>query len=99
MVIKAIVIFLITTNYVEDKRFSTVAYTTGDGAFAGDVIASNGSSAPISLLDIGRNYASKEYVDSKEFESIILKSSNKKFRLTIDNEGTLTATEIIGEEG
>ena len=96
---KNITIALITSNYVEDKRFSIVAYTTGDGAFAGDVIASNGSSAPISLLDVGRNYASKEYVDSKEFDSIILKSFNKKFRLTIDDEGILTATEIIDEEG
>ena len=96
---KNITIALLTTNYVEDRRFSTVAYKTGDGEFTGDVIAGgNGGAAPISLLEVGRNYASKEYVDAKEFDSIILKSPNKKFRLTIDDNGILSATEIIEEE-
>lgn len=43
-----------------------------------------------------KEVATKEYVDSKiplEFDSIILRSANKKFVLTIDDEGTLKATE------
>lgn len=96
---KNITIALITTNYVEDKRFETVAYKTGDGEFAGDVIAGGcGGDAPVSLLTVGRDYASKEYVDSKEFDFIVLKSENKKFKLTIDDEGILNATEIVEEE-
>ena len=99
---KNITIALLTSNYVEDRRFSTVAYTTGVGEFTGDVIAGgNGGTAPVSLLEVGRNYASKDYVDSKfplEFDSIILKSPNKKFRLTISDEGTFSATEIVEEE-
>lgn len=107
---KNITIALITTNYNEDKRFSTVAYKTGDGEFTGDVIAGgNGGGNPVSLKTVANNilnintslettYATKEYVDLKEFDSIILKSVNKKFRLTIDDEGTLSAAEIIEEE-
>ena len=47
---KNITIELITSNYADDQRFNTVAYTTGDGEFSGDVIAGgNGGSAPVSL--------------------------------------------------
>lgn len=50
---KNITIALLTSNYVEDKRFSTVAYTTGDGEFTGDVIAGgNGGSSPVSLKSV-----------------------------------------------
>ena len=87
---KNITIKLVTTNYVEDKRFTTVAYKTGDGEFSGDVIAGgNGGSAPVSLKSVANNvlninsalettYATKEYVDAtniKEYDYIILKSS------------------------
>lgn len=99
---KNITIALLEGNYVEDRRFGTVAYTTGGAEFTGDVIAGgNGGTAPVSLLEVGRNYASKDYVDSKfplEFDSIILKSPNKKFKLTISDEGTFSATEIVEEE-
>ena len=55
---KNITIELITSNYIEDRRFSTVAYTTGDGEFTGDVIAGgNGGSSPISLKTINQNKA------------------------------------------
>ena len=96
---KNITIELLTSNYVEDKRFNLVAYKTGDGEFTGDVIAGgNGGSAPVSLLTIGRSYASKDYVDSKEYDYIILKSPNKKFKLAISDEGIFSATEIVEEE-
>ena len=107
---KNITIALLTTNYVEDKRFSTVAYKTGDGEFTGDVIAGgNGGAAPVSLKSVANevtnintslasNYATKEYVDSKEFDFIVLKSETKKFKLTINDEGILSATEIVEEE-
>ena len=87
---KNITIKLVTTNYVEDKRFTTVAYTTGDAEFTGDVIAGgNGGSSPVSLKSVANNvlninsalettYATKEYVDAaniKEYDYIILKSS------------------------
>lgn len=48
-----------------------------------------------------KEVATKEYVDSKiplEFDSIILRSANKKFALTVSDEGILTTTEIISEE-
>ena len=87
---KNITIKLVTTNYVEDKRFAIVAYTTGDGEFTGDVIAGgNGGSTPVSLKAVANNvlninsaleatYATKEYVDAattKEYNYIVLKSS------------------------
>ena len=72
---KNITIELLTTNSADDKRFSTVAYKTGDGEFTGDVIAGgNGGSAPVSLKSVANNiiniqtslessYATKEYID------------------------------------
>ena len=62
---KNITIELLTTNYVEDRRFSIAAYKTGDGEFTGDVIAGgNGGENPISLKTIGNDYASKDYVNT-----------------------------------
>lgn len=72
---KNITIELLTTNCADDKRFSTVAYKTGDGEFTGDVIAGgNGGEAPVSLKSVANdivniqtslesNYATKEYID------------------------------------
>ena len=57
---KNITIELLTTNYKEDKRFSTVAYTTGDAEFTGDVIAGgNGGSSPVSLKSVNNLVQSK----------------------------------------
>ena len=57
---KNITIELITTNYQDDKRFSTVAYTTGDAEFTGDVIAGgNGGSSPVSLKSVNNLIQSK----------------------------------------
>ena len=62
---KNITIALLTTNYKEDKRFSTVAYTTGDAEFTGDVIAGgNGGSSPVSLKSVNNLVQSK--VDKEE---------------------------------
>lgn len=72
---KNITIELLTTNYREDNRFSTVVYKTGDGEFTGDVIAGgNGGTAPVSLKSVANNivniqtslesnYATKEYIN------------------------------------
>ena len=57
---KNITIKLVTTNYPDDKRFSTVAYTTGDAEFTGDVIAGgNGGSSPVSLKSVNNLVQSK----------------------------------------
>lgn len=57
---KNITIALLAGNYVEDKRFSTVAYTTGDAEFTGDVIAGgNGGSSPVSLKSVNNLVQSK----------------------------------------
>ena len=106
---KNITIKLVTTNYVEDKRFESVAYKTGDAEFTGDVIAGgNGGSSPVSLKAISNtlasvkgsldNYISKEELENKEYSYIILKSSTpdsvKKFKLTIGDDGILSAEEL-----
>lgn len=61
---KNITIELLTTNYREDNRFSTVAYKTGDGEFAGDVVAGNGSSTPVSLKSLNNLVQNKANSDS-----------------------------------
>jgi hypothetical protein len=46
-------------------------------------------------------YATKEYVDAPKNEFILISStegSTKKFKITIDDDGVLTATEIIESE-
>ena len=47
------------------------------------------------------NFATKEYVDAPKMEFILNSStegSTKKFKLTIDDDGVLTATEIVESE-
>ena len=62
---KNITINLVTTNYVEDKRFTTVAYKTGDGEFSGDVIAGgNGGEAPVSLKSVNNLVQTKADADT-----------------------------------
>ena len=64
---KNITIKLVTTNYVEDKRFTTVAYKTGDGEFSGDVIAGgNGGEAPVSLKSINNLVQNEVLVKSEQ---------------------------------
>lgn len=38
--------------------------------------------------------ATKKYVDSKEFISSSTEGSTKKFKITVDDAGTITATEV-----
>ena len=67
---KNIVIELLTTNFIEDRRLSAIA-----------------------------DKADKTYVDEKIAEALILQSSTegstKRFKLTVDDSGTLSATEIV----
>jgi hypothetical protein len=67
---KNIVIELLATNFVEDKRLSAIA-----------------------------DKADKTYVDEKIAEALILQSSTegstKRFILTVDDSGTLSATEVV----
>jgi hypothetical protein len=47
------------------------------------------------------NFATKEYVDAPKTEFILNSStegSTKKFKITIDDDGVLTATEIVESE-
>lgn len=93
---KNIAIDLITTNYVEDKRLTAV----------GDKIKNNATLVNSEDLHTVLSEA-KLYTDEKianlntdeiEYTSLILKSStegsNKRFKITIDDSGVLTATEI-----
>ena len=64
----------------------------GNAWYSGDVYV--GSTSGTNRDDGSKKLATEEYVDTKEFDSIILKSENKKFRLTINDEGVLSATEI-----
>jgi hypothetical protein len=64
----------------------------GNAWFSGDVYV--GSTSGKNRDEGSKKLATEEYVDAKEFDSIILKSENKKFRLTINDEGVLSATEI-----
>jgi hypothetical protein len=67
---KNITIELLTTNYREDNRFSTVVYKTGDGEFTGDVIAGgNGGSNPVSLKTVNNLVQNKA-----DFNAVLLKA-------------------------
>jgi hypothetical protein len=55
---------------------------------------------PDNEIDLS-NYATKEYVDAPRTEFILSSStegSTKKFKLTIDDDGVLTTTEIVESE-
>ena len=65
----------------------------GNAWYSGDVYV--GSTSGTNRDEGSKKLATEEYVDTKEFDSIILKSENKKFRLTINDKGILSATEIV----
>jgi hypothetical protein len=101
---KNITIALITTNYIEDRRLSAIA-TTGDGS---QVLSNDGTYKTLptktSQLENDSNFLTEHqslenYVTkNEEYTSIILRSStegsNKKFRLTIDDDGVISTEEV-----
>ena len=87
---KNITIALLTTNYVEDRRLGAIA----DKAEKNEVLLKTEQTlTDEELAQVHKNL----HVDA--FDAVILNSSvegsTKKFRLTVDDNGTLTATEII----
>lgn len=108
---KNITIELLTDNYVEDRRLSAIAnkaeknevllkteQTLTDEEF---------TQVRKNLRFIGKDAEGQEFINEKilnlttveGFDAVVLKSSTegstKKFKLTVDDTGTLTATEII----
>ena len=83
------------------KKGEIIVYAKDENCSHDRIKIGDGTAIVKQLPFIDESKASKEYVDSKfplEFDSIILKSPNKKFRLTISDEGTFSATEIVEEE-
>lgn len=89
---KNITIELITSNYADDQRFNTVAYTTEDGEFTGDVIAGgNGGSAPVSLKDTANRIVNlttitaalpSTYETKEQSQDKIIKTESKIYQST-----------------
>ena len=98
---KNITIALLTTNYIEDKRLTAVGEKIKNNS---ELVNSDDLHASLSEAKLYTDNAintTKDYVDSKiplEFDSIILKSPNKKFKLTISDEGAFGIVEVTGEE-
>ncbi len=71
----------------------------GNAWYAGDVYV--GSTSGKNKDDGSKKVATEEYVDNKEYDFFILKSStpgsNKKFKITIDDDGILSSEEVIEE--
>ena len=69
----------------------------GNAWFSGDVYV--GSTSGTNRDDGSKKLATEEYVDNKEYDFFILKSStpgsNKKFKITIDDDGILSSEEVI----
>lgn len=87
---KNITIELLTVNYVEDRRLGAIA----DKAEKNEVLLKTEQTlTDEELAQVHKNL----HIDG--FDAVILNSSvegsTKKFRLTVDDNGTLTATEII----
>ena len=99
---KNIVIELLTVNYVEDRRLSAITIT-GDGS---QVLSDDGTykTLPIktSQLENDSGFVSSDngyFVNVVEANAIVLRSSTpgstKTFKITVDDSGTLSATENI----
>jgi hypothetical protein len=76
------------------------AYTldwNGNAWFSGDVYVS--STSGINKDEGSKKLATEEYVDNKEYDFFILKSStpgsNKKFKITITDDGILSSEEVV----
>jgi hypothetical protein len=71
-----------------DRKNGFKVSSTGQGYFASDVYAND-----------DKKLATEEYVDNKEYDFFILKSStpgsNKKFKITITDDGVLSSEEVV----
>ena len=71
--------------------------STGEAWFAGDIYV--GSTSGTNRDEGSKKLATEEYVDNKEYEFFILKSStpgsNKKFKITITDDGILSSEEVV----
>ena len=101
---KNITIALLTGNYVEDIRLSAIANKAEKNEV---LLKTEQTLTDEELTQVRKNLAAEEYIEEKilnlttveGFDGVVLKSSvegsTKKFKLTVDDNGTLTATEII----
>ena len=89
---KNITIELLTTNYREDNRFSTVVYKTGDGEFTGDVIAGgNGGSNPVSLKTVNNLVQNKA-----DANTVLLKTTQE---ITVEEEAQVRKNlHLVGKD-
>ena len=97
---KNITIALLTGNYIEDKRLNTIANKAEKNEV---LLKTEQTLTDEELAQVHKNLATEEYILNLTtvdgFNAIVLKSSTegstKKFKITVDDNGTLTATEII----
>ena len=87
----------IAGNGTFDARSNAYALDwDGNGWFSGDVYV--GSTSGTNKDEGSKKLATEEYVDNKEYDFFILKSStpgsNKKFKITIDDDGILSSEEV-----
>lgn len=101
---KNITIALLTGNYVEDRRLNAIANKAEKNEV---LLKTEQTLTDEELAQVYKNLTIEEYIEEKilnlttvdGFDAVVLKSSTedstKKFKITVDDNGILTTTEII----